>query len=149
MKKIMLRFFISISILFLSACASMILPKEKPKLKVESVDIQSISFTKAKLLVHCTVDNPNTDDIELDRVDYKIFINNMEVGQGVKTDELLIKAKSSSKMSIPVNLSLDKIYSSLDTILQNRKLDYKLVGTAKIGIFSINFEKEDELKIKN
>jgi len=130
----MKRFLILITFtIILSGCAELLQllqqsTMKKPKVTVIDTKLTGLSFSKVDLLFDIKIDNPNSVEISLAGLDYRLKINGNSLFSGTKNDPLNIGAKGSSTIQIPLSLKYADIYKTIKTLAGQEKSTYTFEG---------------------
>lgn len=105
-----------------------------PNIRVNSLDVQNISFTKADLLLNMEFDNPNAFGIAINGFDYGLNINGDRWAEGQSLANTTIGSKESRQLSIPISLNISEIGLSAYRLLTGSgDLNYNLEGNFDLG----------------
>jgi LEA14-like dessication related protein len=126
---------------------------EKPTFTLKEVVVKRISFGEINFLFGIEVQNPNRSDLKLRELEYRVYIEDQEVGNGRLEKEVLIAQSSSTLVQVPLRTDLRRMGNSLGLVLTGKDLRYKIEGAAviktRLGTFTIPFSKTGEIKLKN
>ncbi len=119
----------------LSACASVITKPVKPTIELVSVRPLNINVAEQKLRFQLKVINPNSFDIPVEAIDFVARFNNTNIANGKSNQSVIVPAKSEALLSLDVTAGLNRLASSLSTLLQGKtlNLDYELSGNVKVA----------------
>ncbi len=105
-----------------------------PKLSVSGLKMDKLSLTKADFTLDLNIQNPNSFDVNLDRLKYEININGLNTINGIITESVAINKKGEDSIKLPVSINLLQLGASAYNMLKNKKpLDYSLSGSSIIG----------------
>ncbi|MGZ3725753.1 MAG: LEA type 2 family protein [Pseudobdellovibrio sp.] len=133
----------------LTACADLTKNLLKdPEVKVIGFKLASVSAQDMAVEVNLNVKNPNPIPINLDQVDYALSFSGEKVTEGTFDKGIQIPASGEGQLTVPLKFKFNSVGNIL-TGLINRSFtkDYELVGSAKLGIFSIPFTKKGEINL--
>ncbi len=122
----------------LTACASVI-PKlakpAKPTVELVSVKPLNINVAEQKLRFQLKVTNPNSFDIPVEAVNFVARFNDTNIANGKSNQSVIVPANSEALLSLDVTAGLNRLASSLGTLLQGKSLnlDYELSGTVQVA----------------
>lgn len=135
-------------ILFLSACMS--IPKNliEPKVDLQNVDVSDANFSEATLIFQFLVQNPNEIPLAVDSVDYDLALNGKPLTKGTLEEGLKVGSKSSAVIPLPIRVKYSDLASSLSSLLSQGSTPYQVKGAVKVGLFSIPFDKQGEVKLQ-
>jgi len=126
---------------------------EEPSLVLREITVRPRSFTEIDLLLGLDVHNPNRFDLTLKSFEYTVHLNNEEIGNGRLGGEFLIPSSSITRLQVPVSAKFKDWSGSLQTIIAQDGLPYKIEGKADIGtVFGslhYPFSKEGRINLKN
>lgn len=100
-----------------------------PEIKEDHLEIRSMNFSQAQLILTIALNNPNTFPIMLKNLDYGITIEGSQLVQGSVPGVSEIKAKSDSEIKVPLNVSVKEVGQTLLDLLKkgnNQKCAIKL-----------------------
>jgi LEA14-like dessication related protein len=115
--------------------------------------VKRISFGEIDFLFGIEVQNPNRSDLKLRELEYRVYLEDQEVGNGRLEKEVLIAQSSSTLVQVPLRSDLRRMGNSLGLVLAGKDLRYKIEGAAviktRLGTSTIPFSKTGEIKLKN
>ena len=121
---------------------------EKPKVEFEHVDLKDVNGNGATVLVGLKIENPNSFSLHVDSVRYTLEIKGKPLTSSTIDKPVEVPGKGSAFVEIPVPVKFADLFSSVLDFLQNGATQYRVSGDAKVGSFSIPFDKTGELKLK-
>ncbi len=105
-----------------------------PILNVEHVEVDSLNFKRAAIIVHTTIINKNVFDIKLKDYAYQVQIEDHEWVKGNVKGLTNIKAHAITDIDIPVTLSFKEVGKTLFALLKKGKnVNYKLKLDLKVA----------------
>lgn len=119
---------------------------DPPKVEFQQARVEDVGLTKATVLFDLKILNPNPIDIKVDSVDYKLRLNDKDVAEGIVNKTTVLPAQKSAALSIPVEVEYRRFMDSLLSALQKPDANYLIQGKARIGPFSVPFERKGILK---
>lgn len=128
-------------LLFAGACTLLSKP-QPPEVKLSEVRVDSVNLTGARLIFSIDAYNPNPDTLTVDSVKYDLELNHKGVAKGEVTKPTELKGKTRALVDIPVDVEFAKVFDSLTVALQMPKSEYRIFGTAKLGLFSVPFDEK-------
>ena len=108
---------------------------EDVQVSVDGVELVSLNLTSATLNISLRFTNPNTNAATLDRTDYTLYINNINVGSGQNLEKATIPAEGSLVIPQLFTISYSGGLQTIWTFLQQGGADWRLVGTAYFDTF--------------
>ncbi|CAN5433300.1 hypothetical protein BH11BAC1_BH11BAC1_02920 [soil metagenome] len=104
-----------------------------PVIKLNEIDIDSLDFKRAFIMVHASLTNKNIFDIKLKDYAFEIQIEDNEVLKGIIEGLTVLKAKNTTQLDIPLTLSLKEVGKTLFELLKKgSNVNYKLHLTLKL-----------------
>lgn len=135
--------------LFLCSCASLVgKVLQEPKVELSGVSVKNADMNGATLVFNIAVENPNSVEIKVDQVSYKVFLNNQEITQAKTDKSIAIPGKSTGNVELPLPIEYRKVFSNIKELLFAESAAYKIEGNAKMNLFSIPFTKEGNVKLR-
>ena len=138
-----------LSTLFLSlivSCSSLKKVVEPPKIELEEVKVSKLSALNADLDVVLKVKNPNSIDFDVKSLKYSLDINDKTITSGTMKDKVIVKAKDTTVVSIPIRVLYKDILGSALMLLKKDGLPYNVKGNVEVGPFNIPFDDKGNLK---
>jgi LEA14-like dessication related protein len=100
-----------------------------PKIKVNSVKINKLSFMAAELVAQVEIDNPNAFNLGLSDFNYQLNVNQQKWGQGSINKSSTIPQKGKGTIDIPVKLDITSVGRTAYQLLSSKQpLEYQLKG---------------------
>jgi len=149
MKRLIVFLFIA-AFSFLPSCMSWFL--EQPTFALKEVAITRLSLTDINFRFGIEVQNPNSFDLDLRALEYTVYFNDRQVGQGRLDKEVRVAKTSATLVQVPLQTDFKSLGDPLGLILGGQDLRYKIEGAAivkaSLGTATIPFSKSGEIKIK-
>ena len=140
------KFLVYFAFSLLLGCSSFKNAIEAPKVNLKDVKISELSGLFADLQVVLEVQNPNKIDFDVKNLTYSLDINSKRITSGTMKEKVIVKAKQTTTVSVPIRVEYKDIVSSAFKILKKEDLPYKINGSAEIGPFTIPFNDTGDLK---
>jgi LEA14-like dessication related protein len=99
-----------------------------PKLTLESIKIQNLSFSGATLQCRLKMNNPNAFDLLFKKLDYTLSLGGTSLGRASALPSGPIGKNSNSTVALALDVSFAQLGRSVYQLLQGAKADYKLDG---------------------
>lgn len=113
-------------------------------LELDSAGLDDIAF---KLELH--VENPNKTDLKVEKLSADVKIDGLENKFRISSNKpVTLKAKSSTKYAMPLNLPWKAALFVSGKMVENEKIGYRIEGTARVGGKDIPFEHKGKLPEK-
>lgn len=132
----------------MSACLSVPKNLVEPKVNLQAVDVKDATFSDATLLFQFQVENPNAVPIEVDSLNYNLKLNGQNFTEGSVNEGLKVGANSQTTIPLPIRVKYTDLTSSLSQLISRGSTPYELNGSVKMGLFSIPFKKEGEVRLQ-
>lgn len=121
---------------------------QEPKVELAGVSVKNVDLNGATLVFNIAVENPNSVEIKLDQVNYKVFLNNKEITQASTEKNIAIAGKATGYVDLPLPIEYSKVFTNLKDLLVSETASYKIEGNAKMNFISIPFSKEGNVKLR-
>jgi LEA14-like dessication related protein len=129
-----------------------VLPKfETPQLSVISMKMQSADIFSQRMLVRMRVQNPNSRELPVKGISYRIEINDSELGQGLTNAPFVVPAMGEAEFDVQVTTNLAGM---LGKLLSRRgsqdQVQYRLVGEVALSsgfLRRIPFDERGSVKL--
>lgn len=135
-----LRLAITLTLLiFVCACASFPQNLQKPKVKLINIIPLNVSVSEQKLRFTLDLTNPNDVDLPVESIDFIARFNDTNIASGKSTQSTILPANGKASLSLDVTAGIDRLTSTLQTLLQGEQLNfnYELKGSVKIQNWAI------------
>ncbi|MBN2104579.1 LEA type 2 family protein [bacterium] len=100
---------------------------QKPKIKLASMRITSLSLQNIGLAFDVNIKNPNPVSIHLAGLDYDFRLNNASFLKGSQNRDLRIRSHGTSRIEIPLLLSFNDLYKTYQTLKNQDSTEYTLI----------------------
>lgn len=105
-----------------------------PDVKLKTIKLDNLSLTNASFNLQFEVDNPNQWNLNLNKMDYHLIVNDKKWAVGNITEQINVKSKDKNLVEIPFTLNyLDVGSSVFNMIKNNADFEYKFTGNAEVG----------------
>lgn len=121
---------------------------EKPKAELREVYLKDTSLFGTTLVFVVNVMNPNRFDIEVDEIDYKVFISGAEVSSAKTENSFIVSAQKETNVEIPLPVKFGSLWEHLSQALLSKVLVYRIEGSAKLSYTTVPFSKEGKMELK-
>ena len=144
-------FFVLAFALLVSGCAWM-RDAAKPEVSLTSLSLEPRQGFSQTLNVGVRVRNPNAFELNIKRLNYRIFLEDSELAFGRRDEKLTVPANDSVNLTVPVELNLLGGLSLAEKWLRNPKdaLDYRLevdADVANFGLGLMQIRKESSIRL--
>lgn len=127
---------ILILVLMLGGCASVReflgFSYARPEFSLKGIEVKNISLDSVDLMVVVRVKNPNSFDINLQKLDYKVAISGVPLAAGVFDKKVSFKAEGFETVRLPLTVNSKNARTLLNSLVDdpNKELTSVLSGTA-------------------
>ncbi len=136
------------SLPLLAGCA---LPRfETPKLSIVSLKVQSADIFSQRLQMRLRVLNPNTRELPVKGITYRIELNGTELGNGATNTEFVVPAMGEAEFDAMLTTNLAAALGKLLSRRGQESLDYRLVGDVALSsgfLRRIPFDEKGSVKL--
>ena len=138
------------AVLFFTSCAQLSKDILKdPEVKISDLAVANISAESISINLKMNVNNPNPIPLKLGQVGYNLKLSGMQVTEGVFDQGIDIPANGANDVVIPLTFKYNAVESIVNSFLKKTMAkDYEFSGSAKVGFFSIPFNKKGEINLK-
>jgi LEA14-like dessication related protein len=130
-----------------TACTSLSSLIEKPTASLQGLTIKDPTTEGATFVFALLVENPNKVALEVDELAYDLEVSGKQLTSGKLDQGAHLPANGSATIDIPVAVKYSDLFSSVLQLLKAQSSPYRLKGSARIGPFSIPFEKNGDVKL--
>jgi len=113
----------------LSSCSSI----QEPIIRLDGVDLVGVSTDGLELKLQTTLENPNDFGAEIDRLEYRIFGDGVELACGTREERVHVSAGETVDISVPFVLNWSGGKTILGGILDGEEHDWKLEGRVDVS----------------
>lgn len=133
----------------LAGCA--VLPRfETPKLSIVALKVQSADLFSQRLQMRLRVMNPNTRELPVKGITYRIELNGTELGNGTTNTEFVVPAMGEAEFDAMLTTNLAAALGKLLSRRGQESLDYRLVGDVALSsgfLRRIPFDEKGSVKL--
>jgi LEA14-like dessication related protein len=116
----------------LASCA--VLPRfETPKLSIVALKVQSADLFSQRVQIRLRVMNPNTRELPVKGISYRIELNGTELGNGATNTEFVVPAMGEAEFDAMLTTNLAAALGKLLSRRGQESLDYRLVGDVALA----------------
>lgn len=149
MKNTIMLAWASTFLLLFSSCANLTKDLLKdPEVSIVDFNLTGITAQAVSMDLKLNVKNPNPIPLNLDSVTYALNLSGEKVTEGTFDKGISVPASGEGQVTVPLNFNFNSVGNLLSGIMNRSfKKDYELTGSAKMGIFSIPFQKKGEVNL--
>jgi LEA14-like dessication related protein len=133
----------------LAGCA--VLPRfETPKLSIVALKVQSADIFSQRLQMRLRVMNPNTRELPVKGITYRIELDGAELGNGATNTEFVVPAMGEAEFDAVLTTNLAAALGRLLSRRGQESLDYRLVGDVALSsgfLRRIPFDEKGSVKL--
>lgn len=126
------------------------LPLLAPDIQLKDISLVTLNLERAKLLIDLRVNNPNSSDIVVESIVYRLILNNTEVNQGRIEQTERFNAHSARSVKVPVILAYDQhLPAILNALNSAESPTYEISGSITLQGYKkpLPFQHKDTLVI--
>lgn len=143
--------FASFTLLSLSACSSLPLPKpESPTVTVDAVRPLSLGLSKQTIGLTLRIANPNNFELPMQSLSFNAHFSGQRFAQGRSVEKVIIPANGEAMLDVEITAGLAKLANQIKAMLNtnNAELNYDVTGLVKLANWpkAIPFNVEGELE---
>jgi LEA14-like dessication related protein len=117
--------------------------------KITAVEFKGFENNRVNLDINMLIDNPSIHNINLQKIDVKVYLNNKYIGKMQNTEELKIKRRSTDNYTLSTELRIGNIFTGLTSVMalkNNPNAKIRMEGTVDIrsAIWKRSFEISEE-----
>jgi LEA14-like dessication related protein len=124
---------------------------EKPRVRVRSVNVTSLSFAGVGFDIVFAVENPNVIGVDLAKLDYQLDIDGHRFAQGRGNHPLHVPAQGTGQLTLPVSFKFVDLTQALASLFTKRTVPFSIAtrlgfGTP-IGVITIPLSHQGTLPV--
>ncbi|NEW60300.1 LEA type 2 family protein [Sulfurovum sp. bin170] len=106
------------------------------------------SLAKVNITPHIRLTNNNNMDFEIYKTEYRVFVDNSQIADGVSNATLTLKAHETKDLALPIEIKMDRVATgSMDILVSQDMSRIKVLGKNYVrtgaGNFVVGFVIED------
>ena len=126
-----------------------------PDVKLSNIEVKRLTLQKADLMVELEVANPNQFAVMLDKLDYQLKLNGIDVGGGALSQSMKIDQRGRGRITLPLSLDMMQAGRGLyGAFIGGSGLRYELDGsldasgdTPILGEFQIPLDRQGKVDL--
>ncbi|MES9833936.1 MAG: LEA type 2 family protein [Candidatus Thiodiazotropha sp. DIVDIV] len=126
-----------------------------PDVKLSYIEVKRLTLQKADLMVELEVANPNQFAVMLDKLDYQLKLNGIDVGGGALSQSMKIDQRGRGRITLPLSLDMMQAGRGLyGAFIGGSGLRYELDGsldasgdTPILGEFQIPLDRQGKVDL--
>mgnify|MGYP003453407134 CR=1 FL=1 len=135
-KKIISRMLLLGLIVFLPACSSLFIGDFRdPRIHLVKVEVVRAKLLEQKLNLFFQVENPNDFSLDIEDLNYSIYLNEIKLASGQSNLSYTLAANSNTLIKVPVRTNLWRNLKQVIKMLKNpdQPISYRLEGQIEAG----------------
>ncbi len=126
---------------------------EPPEVGLAGVTISGLTLSHANILATLEVYNPNAKSLKVERVQYTMAINGVNVARGLSLEEAVIPANGTGHIKLNVRSPYWDLVRVMGMVKKGRPAEVLLKGSVKLGGFGFSsytfpFERRGTLSLE-
>ncbi len=140
--------FVFISLLLVS-CASVMKKPEPPRVGIAGLEILEVGLLEQRYLLSLRLQNPNDFALDINGMDYEVFLNDRSFAHGVNHNPVTLPAFGEDVLEVEVVSSLSNLLEQIRGLETgyNQPLSYRILGGVKINSWPVKIPFEFKGKI--
>jgi len=115
--------------LLLASCSEV----EEPKVTITGIEVNGMSLEGVELDLLIDVENPNDFGADVGDLEYRVYLDGMEVARGLQTDRVSIPAGSVVEVAVPVTVVWKGVDKGLKKLLDGEEHRWRLKGNVELS----------------
>lgn len=118
-----------VCLLALTSCSQI----EEPGVTMTGVDLHGISTEGLELHLLVDVENPNGFGADISQLEYRVFLDNIKVAEGLQEDAVAVPAESTVAVEIPFTIVWSGVDKGLKKLLDGEEHDWRVGGSVRLN----------------
>ena len=106
---------------------------EEPEVTMTGVDVHGLTTDGLRLHLLVDVENPNGFGADISELEYRVFLDNTKVAEGLQEDPVAVPAKSTVEVEIPFTIVWSGIDERLRKLLDGEEHDWRIKGRVELS----------------
>jgi LEA14-like dessication related protein len=115
----------------LAACAAM--RPEPPQVQLSGLEITDVSLSHANFLATLDLYNPNSADLDIKRIEFTLFLNDIRIANGMTAKSFSIPAESNGTANVRLSSSFLNLFQFTRSLQGEDQISFHIVGEVKVG----------------
>ena len=147
-----MRRLISLSLLSLftalGGCAGLQLGMKKPEVSVANIRLLDGNLLEQRFLLTLRVMNPNTSEIAIEGLTFKVDLNGQPFAKGVGNQPVVVPRLGEAMVEVTATTGLGGLLRQFKAFKGREKVDYRISGRLVTGNFGgIDFDQTGEVEL--
>jgi LEA14-like dessication related protein len=114
----------------LTACAGM--RPEPPEVQLSALEITDVSLSHANFLATLKLFNPNSFALDIERLKFTLFLNDVRVSKGMTAKTFSIPAEGDGEASVRLSSSVFDLFQLTRTLQNQDEITFRIAGEVNI-----------------
>lgn len=120
-----------------------------PEVKIVDVQLQKLDAQSVTVDLKLNVNNPNPIPLKLSSIGYSLKFSGEQVTEGQIDQGVDVPASGANDVTVPLTFKYNALGNLLTGLFKKTlSKEYELTGSAKVGLFSIPFNKKGQIEFK-
>lgn len=132
--KLLSGFWLAVGLL---ACSALTSKPESPRVTLIALKLVSVELLEQRYQVSLRVKNPNTFDLPIRGIDFRLDINGQTFADGVSKQSVDVPAYGEKVIDVEVSSNLLQVFRQLQSLEENqsRGFEYRINGRMATGVY--------------
>jgi len=132
----------------LGGCAGLRLGMQKPEVSVANIRLLDGNLLEQRFLLTLRVMNPNTSEIAIEGLTFKVDLNGQPFAKGVGNQPVVVPRLGEAMVEVTATTGLGGLLRQLKAFKGREKVDYRISGRLVTGNFGgIDFDQTGEVEL--
>lgn len=132
----------------LGGCAGLRLGMQKPEVTVANIRLLDGNLLEQRFLLTLRVMNPNTSEIAIEGLTFKVDLNGQLFAKGVGNQPVVVPRLGEAMVEVTATTGLGGLLRQLKAFKGREKVDYRISGRLVTGNFGgIDFDQTGEVEL--
>ena len=132
----------------LGGCAGLQLGMQKPEVSVANIRLLDGNLLEQRFLLTLRVMNPNTSEIAIEGLTFKVDLNGQPFAKGVGNQPVVIPRLGEAMVDVTATTGLGGLLRQFKAFKGREKVDYRISGRLVTGSFGgIDFDQTGEVEL--
>lgn len=132
----------------LGGCAGLQLGMKKPEVTVANIRLLDGNLLEQRFLLTLRVMNPNTSEIAIEGLTFKVDLNGQPFARGVGNQPVVVPRLGEAMVDVTATTDLGGLLRQLKAFKGREKVDYRISGRLVTGSFGgIDFDQTGEVEL--
>jgi len=114
-----------------TACSA--IRPEAPQVQLSGLEITDVSLSHANFLATLDLYNPNGADLDIKRIEFTLFLNDIRIANGMTAKSFSIPAESNGTANVRLSSSFLNLFQFTHSLQDEDQITFHIVGEVKVG----------------